>query len=347
MVAVYSPCTGYNEQKIKERAHFDDVLRAYIAKLYRNGAKPVIVTGDLNVNPRPEDFHKEAFAHMSKLKRTSGIEHDPGCSPQEIAAYYDIIAQFDGVNVWESLKRYDPNGMTWHPRFNSGSVNHFLVGQRLDHFVASSDMLNGNCDLQIQGIKNYQGVGSSDHCPLVITLGNKGTKHSRATSDPVIASLVPNPQAHGPTIIDGSTGRQKTCEIYESPVIQINIAGADEPAFIDSGAPFSIFNPSASARENERVLKRAQPLRTNVNCKFGGVGGGRITAEGNYLLDVMVGEHKRSCRFVFLRQHEPSLPRFFARNGCYHWHAARRQDKAPLDPIRDSPGNNFPLKNKP
>ena len=29
LLAVYSPCTGYNIQKIKERAHFDDILKLH------------------------------------------------------------------------------------------------------------------------------------------------------------------------------------------------------------------------------------------------------------------------------------------------------------------------------
>ena len=137
LLAVYSPCTGYNSQKIKERAHFDDILKSYIGKLYRTSKKPIILAGDLNVNPRAQDYHKSAFAHMARLKKQSGLEYDPGCSPQEIDAYYNTIARFDGVNVWEKLRQYDPYGMTWHPKFNSGTLNHFLIGQRLDHFVAS------------------------------------------------------------------------------------------------------------------------------------------------------------------------------------------------------------------
>jgi exodeoxyribonuclease III len=209
LMAVYSPCTGYNKQKIKERAHFDDILKSYTAKLYQKSAKPIIIAGDLNVNPRPEDYHRHAFAHMAKLKKTSGIEYDPGCSPQEVGDYYDIIAQFAGVNVWEKLRQYDPYGMTWHPKFSSGARDHFLIGQRLDHFIASEEMLNGDCDLQIKKIKNYQGVGSSDHCPLVITLAMKRDTQEKATVDPILRNLVTHPDGtNAPIIIDESTGRQ-------------------------------------------------------------------------------------------------------------------------------------------
>ena len=307
-MAVYSPCTGYNIQKIKERAHFDDILRSYTARLYRSSKKPIIIAGDLNVNPRAQDFHKNAFTHMAKLKKQSGLKDDPGCSPQEIDAYYNIIAQFAGVNVWEKLRQYDPHGMTWHPKFNSGAIDHFLVGQRLDHFIASEEMLNGICKLQIQGIKTYQGVGSSDHCPLVITLTKQINKHDPNEVDPILRSLVSNPD--GPTIVDVSTGRQKTFDIYESPVIFIKIADKEEPTFIDSGAPFSIFNPPLNNAAEDRIYDHAQILETSINCRFGGVGGGRIIAQGNYLLDVTVGQQTRSCRFVFLKTHEPSLPRF-------------------------------------
>ena len=172
-------------------------------------------------------------------------------------------------------------------------------------------MLNGDCDLQIKKIKNYQGVGSSDHCPLVITLAMKRDTQEKATVDPILRNLVTHPDGtNAPIIIDESTGRQKAFEIYESPVIYINIAGKEEPAFIDSGAPFSIFNPPMFDGGKDRIYGQAQALRSNINCKFGGVGGGKIVADGNYLLDVSVGGTTRSCRFVFLRGHEPSLPRF-------------------------------------
>ena len=57
------------------------------------------------------------------------------------------------------------------------------------------------------------------------------------------------------------------------------------------------------ARKEDRIFSQAIPLRTEVNFQFKGMGGGCISATGNFLLTVKVGEHPRDCRFVFLEKH--------------------------------------------
>jgi hypothetical protein len=47
-----------------------------------------------------------------------------------------------------------------------------------------------------------------------------------------------------------------------------------------------------------------------MNCLFKGVGGGRIEAQGNAFLTLAVGEATAEGRFVILKSHEPTLPRF-------------------------------------
>ena len=120
-----------------------------------------------------------------------------------------------------------------HPRFNTGSQDHFLVGQRLDHFVVSEELMDTTCELQVVAIKNFQGVGSSDHCPLVIKLAKRAK--AAETDDPILRKLIPGrTEEKGPIMSDSVTGRQKAFDAYESPVIYVQIAGEEEPAFIDS-----------------------------------------------------------------------------------------------------------------
>ena len=47
-----------------------------------------------------------------------------------------------------------------------------------------------------------------------------------------------------------------------------------------------------------------------MNCLFKGVGGGRIEAQGNAFLNITVGQSTVEGRFVVLKTHEPTLPRF-------------------------------------
>ena len=49
---------------------------------------------------------------------------------------------------------------------------------------------------------------------------------------------------------------------------------------------------------------------SKMNCLFKGVGGGRIEAQGNAFLTIAVGQAKVEGRFVILKTHEPTLPRF-------------------------------------
>ena len=95
------------------RKNFDRLLAKHTRKL-SDHRRTVIMTGDLNVNPRMQDSHPLAFLQCNKLKKQSGLQEDPGCSYQEVSMYHKIIKEMRGVNVWEHLKPNSRQGMTWH-----------------------------------------------------------------------------------------------------------------------------------------------------------------------------------------------------------------------------------------
>ena len=78
LVAVYSPCTGYDNTKMRARKYFDTLLTKHMKDLQTKNRQKVLLTGDLNVNPRRQDSHPLAFVQCAKLKKQSGSTDDPG-----------------------------------------------------------------------------------------------------------------------------------------------------------------------------------------------------------------------------------------------------------------------------
>ena len=78
-------------------------------------------------------------------------------------------------------------------------------------------------------------------------------------------------------IVDKETRRERRFNAFESPIIRVMIEGKYEPVFIDTGAPFSIFNPlkDENKRTQDRILKAGIPTGSQRNCVFKGVGGAR------------------------------------------------------------------------
>jgi exonuclease III len=167
LVAAYSPCTGYDESKMSTRKIFDKALMKHLEYFREEEHCPIVLAGDLNVCPRLLDFHPMAFLQCAKLKENSTIKDDPGCSVQEISMYHEIVRRMKGYNVWEKLHPNSDKGMTWHSTIDRATRN-YTTGLRIDHFVVAKEMMSGIHKWQVKDIHVFQGVGSSDHCPLVL-----------------------------------------------------------------------------------------------------------------------------------------------------------------------------------
>ena len=112
-VSVYSPCTGYDPIKMTSRIQFDKDLSSHLHTLQRELCKQLICSGDLNINPRRQDWHEKSFVSLYKLRENNGGDHHPGCSPQEVKSYYDLLSNAKLFNAWEELYPYSTEGMTW------------------------------------------------------------------------------------------------------------------------------------------------------------------------------------------------------------------------------------------
>ena len=301
-VSVYSPCTGYNSIKMDSRVKFDLALKNHLVVQQNNIGKPVICSGDLNINPRRQDWHEKAFASLIRIKEASGSIHHPGYSPSELEGYFLLLKVAKLSNAWEHLYPYSSEGMTWHPPSDPHGLQGW--GQRLDHFLLGPEFLTGKWIYQLQSMINFRGEGSSDHNGLLLNL-------TRPCESPSIGILSTDETDNTDVLICNlDTKKSKTFKAAECPRITIEIFGKPTQVFIDTGAPFSIYNPPARQTIKDFYITSGTPTGSLTNCSFTGATGGRVTAEQNYIMSFQVGSHLLQGHFVVLTNNERNLPLF-------------------------------------
>jgi len=207
--------------------------------------------------------------------------YEPGCHPDEIKAYNKTCASFEGTNVYEKLYPTDTKGQTWVSPDDPLGIKGW--GQRIDHVIASQEMLDGSGDVQIADMK-VPHYGSSDHWPIVVTTRPKtepeigqqtaALRHLRVLG--VCRDEFDSCNVH---VVD-SLGKTHTVRPSRLPVINMNLEIENQrvlyPVFCDTGSPFTIFNPSAGhTYETDPHMSRLLSQRADmVGCSVTGVGGG-------------------------------------------------------------------------
>jgi len=149
---------------------------------------------------------------------------------------------------------------------------------------------------------NLRGEGSSDHNGLLLELLD--------SSDLPMVSLLREDLEAGVVIMNVDTGMSKVFKSVECPRISFEIGGISTQALLDSGAPFSIYNPPGLLDSTDPYLRSAIATGSRINCSFTGATGGSITAEQNYLMSFKIGGHSFQGNFVVLSSHERNLPLF-------------------------------------
>ena len=299
-VSIYSPCTGYDPIKMNSRLKFDSDLAVHLKEQQMKTGKPLICSGDLNINPRRQDWNEKAFVSLYKLRESSGNIHHPGCSPQELSSYANLLHEAKISNAWEELYPYSTEGMTWHPPTDPHGEN--CWGQRLDHFLISPQLLSTTWKYHLDSMINLRGEGSSDHNPLLLNM-------KLTSASPSVFAL----NAGNNTdimICNLDTNKTKLFKAAECPRISIEVCDTWTQIFIDTGAPFSIYNPPAIRNNGDNYLAKSFPTGNQTNCSFTGATGGRIRAEQNYVMSFKVGTRTLQGCFVVLTKHETNLPLF-------------------------------------
>ena len=329
VIGTYSPCSGYDNQRRAHKISFEKELQAHIYSVKaQNPNRGIVLTGDLNVNPRVQDCHPMAFKHMLHTKKRCNVSIDtpnPGCYPEEIDAYRATCTAMEGTNLFEHLYPKDTHGQTWVSPLDPRGIKEW--GQRIDHSVVSQSLLNGKCKVAATDIKVYR-LGSSDHWPILTTF----KLAQELAPDPVTISTL--------TVLGVYRTSFAKCEVNTIdnkgnvhhihpatlPVASLCIIGQqdrkiDISSFIDTGSPLTIFNPLQGFDRDTDPLMKELTERSRINpstpYEVSGVGGGKIVIDNTVSVGFDLGLSNIIWQEVaFLKEHVPTLPRFLLGMDC-------------------------------
>jgi ABC-type proline/glycine betaine transport system permease subunit len=144
----------------------------------------------------------------------------------------------NGMHTWS--QQYDPYGSKGY-------------GQRIDHFVVSKGYLEGKRNLRVSAMKVHQGLGSSDHWPITLDF-TKDVNEWRAERENAIGVLRMNNvyQKRYSELSMHESGRVHVVNRTGTPVFELPVSlnGSvigNQACFLDTGSPFSIYNPDVGA----------------------------------------------------------------------------------------------------
>ncbi|OUQ86398.1 exodeoxyribonuclease III [Brevibacillus brevis] len=151
LVTVYTPNAKRDLSRLNYRLEWEDRFRSYLLQL--DGKKPVVVCGDLNV------AHQEIDLKNAKSNRgNSGftLEEREKMTSLLAAGFVDTYRYFypdqtDAYTWWSFMPKVRERNIGWR-------IDYFLASERL-----APSLLGAGIDSQVMG---------SDHCPVVLELGN-------------------------------------------------------------------------------------------------------------------------------------------------------------------------------
>lgn len=150
LVNLYVPNSQNELARIDYRMQWEDDLRAYLREL--DARKPVIVCGDLNVAHEDID-----------LKNPGPNRGAAGFSDQERGKLDELLA----AGFTDSFRCLHPDATGvyswWSMRFRARERN---AGWRIDYFLVSDRLAP-----RIQKAEILMDIMGSDHCPVVLELG--------------------------------------------------------------------------------------------------------------------------------------------------------------------------------
>ncbi|MGF9910716.1 exodeoxyribonuclease III [Brevibacillus porteri] len=151
LVTVYTPNAKRDLSRLDYRLEWEDRFRNYLLQL--NAKKPVVVCGDLNV------AHQEI-----DLKNAKSNRNNSGFTPEEREKMTSLLAA-GFVDTYRYFYPDQTDAYTWWSFMPK--VRERNIGWRIDYVLASErlapSLLSAGIDSQVMG---------SDHCPVVLELGN-------------------------------------------------------------------------------------------------------------------------------------------------------------------------------
>ena len=150
-VAVYTPNSKRELERLDYRQVWEDVFREYVNKLKEK--KSVIICGDLNVAHNEIDLKNDKTNHKNA-----------GFTDEERAKMTELLES----GFIDTFRYKYPTSETyswWSYMFKAREKN---AGWRIDYFLVSEDLKD-----QIEDAYIYTDIFGSDHCPVGLLLGGE------------------------------------------------------------------------------------------------------------------------------------------------------------------------------
>ena len=147
-VAVYTPNSKRELERLAYRQVWEDVFREYLNKLKE--VKPVIVCGDLNVAHQEIDLKNDKTNH-----RNAGFT-------DEEREKMTLLLESGFIDTFRYKYPLRETYSWWSYMFKAREKN---AGWRIDYFLTSSDLKDYIKDAYI-----YTEIMGSDHCPVGLEL---------------------------------------------------------------------------------------------------------------------------------------------------------------------------------
>ena len=148
-VAVYTPNSKRELERLAYRQVWEDVFREYLNKLKE--VKPVVVCGDLNVAHQEIDLKNDKTNH-----RNAGFT-------DEEREKMTLLLESGFIDTFRYKYPLKETYSWWSYMFKAREKN---AGWRIDYFLTSSDLKDYIKDAYI-----YTEIMGSDHCPVGLELG--------------------------------------------------------------------------------------------------------------------------------------------------------------------------------
>lgn len=149
LVTCYTPNSQNELARLPYRMQWEDDFRSYLQKL--DGAKPVILCGDLNV------AHEEI-----DLKNPKTNHKNAGFSDEERAKMTDLL----NAGFTDTFRFFYPDAegiySWWSYRFKAREKN---AGWRIDYFITSKRL-----DEILEKAAIHTDIFGSDHCPIELDI---------------------------------------------------------------------------------------------------------------------------------------------------------------------------------
>lgn len=147
-VAVYTPNSKRELERLAYRQIWEDVFREYLNGLKKN--KPVIVCGDLNVAHNEIDLKNDKTNH-----------HNAGFTDEE-REKMTLLLNSGFIDTFRYKYPLKETYSWWSYMFKAREKN---AGWRIDYFLTSTDLKDNIKDAYI-----YTEIMGSDHCPVGLEL---------------------------------------------------------------------------------------------------------------------------------------------------------------------------------